>query len=274
VLLALLGLTSIVVLDSVSYLISGLLLGALSVPQRRTSAGVSAGATGAAGTLVAMWREWHDGLHLMAREHRVALLLLLIAASYVAEGLALVAWVPYMQQVVRTTAFSYGWIAGVGALGALIGSLALGSTSRRVAPLSLVIGGFGALGMLYLLLALSPGLLVVLVLVFLVGAPIVALDVSLTTLLQRAVPDRYRGRVFGTLETTIAMVVLAGLVLGGLVGGSLGVRLLLALAGSIDLAFGLVALCLLRPQDLAEDSATVDGESPLMRDQAQATLPP
>src|SRR5205085_741073 len=112
-------------------------------------------------------------------------------------------------------------------------------------PARLVLGAFGALGAVFLLEAAVPDFPLVLGLSFVVGTPIVALDVSLTTLLQRSAPDGYRGRVFGTMGTTISLAVLAGMGLGGGLGSLLGTQSMLAIAGAIDLGFGVLALVML-----------------------------
>jgi predicted MFS family arabinose efflux permease len=85
-----------------------------------------------------------------------------------------------------------------------------------------------------------PVFVLVLSLSVLGALPLVALEVTLTTVLQRRVPEEYRGRVFGTMETSMALAVLVGMGLGVL-GGLLAVLVVLAVAGVIDLGFGVVA---------------------------------
>jgi predicted MFS family arabinose efflux permease len=66
------------------------------------------------------------------------------------------------------------------------------------------------------------------------------------------------------MGTTISLAVLAGMGLGGALGSLLGVRPVLALAGGIDLGFGLLALVMLHRTALHEMGAdTAPREEPV-----------
>jgi MFS family permease len=136
-----------------------------------------------------------------------------------------------------TGARGYGYL--LGALGAggviaapLVNRLASG---RRLAPTLLTGIGLAALPMAALSVVHSPvvaaGLMVV------SGAGATAVDVLTVTLLQRALPDELRGRVFGLLDSGIVLAILAGsLIVSPLVA-------LLGLSGMlIALGLGISAL--------------------------------
>jgi predicted MFS family arabinose efflux permease len=249
-LLGIFGLSSVVLVDSTSYLVSGLMMILIRVPAM-SSDDMSSDASPAGpdreavAAWVAVWRAWRDGLRLMRTQQIIATVLLLIGLSYVAEGLALAVFGPYVQGILRVSALQRGWLASASSLGTLGGGLCLGVVSRRVSPLRLIIAAIGALGAVFVLEAAFPVFLLVLGLGFLNGAPIVAVDVSLATLLQSHVPNHYRGRVFGTVETTISLAVLGGMGVGGVLGGLLGVQPVLATAGGINLGVAVWALVVL-----------------------------
>jgi MFS family permease len=74
-------------------------------------------------------------------------------------------------------------------------------------------------------------------------------------LLQRAVRDEYRGRVFGIMGTTSALLQLAGTVIAGVLGGVLGPIVLLNIQGGSYVLMGLLALVVLPmvlPREVAE----------------------
>jgi len=79
----------------------------------------------------------------------------------------------------------------------------------------------------------------------LAGIPLVCSSVGLDTLLQRYVADRYRGRVFGALWTTISIFILLGQGTSSLLGDRLGPVLLLSVKGIIDITAGILAFILL-----------------------------
>jgi hypothetical protein len=68
--------------------------------------------------------------------------------------------------------------------------------------------------------------------------------VAMPTMMQENIEDAYRGRVFGTLDTTIAILVLLGVVFSGVMGERIGIVPVLSIGSGIMLAAGLVSLWL------------------------------
>jgi MFS family permease len=99
--------------------------------------------------------------------------------------------------------------------------------------------------MLMLVMYNQTSLPVVMVLGFVMTVPVVGAGVGASTLLQTGVPDAYRGRVFGALNTTAALVGLAGVGLAGIFGHILGIVPMLSVAGGITLLAGVIALVIL-----------------------------
>jgi hypothetical protein len=79
-----------------------------------------------------------------------------------------------------------------------------------------------------------------------VGIAVMAWSISTSTLLQVSVADQYRGRVFGTLNTTTALMSLCGMGIAGALGDLIGVVAVLNIAGGLYLLSGVVALVMLR----------------------------
>jgi hypothetical protein len=73
------------------------------------------------------------------------------------------------------------------------------------------------------------------------GMTVVGWLVTSQTLLQKWVADRYRGRVFGALETTRASTMLTGMGLVVVLEGFLGVVVVLSLVGAVWSLAGVVA---------------------------------
>jgi hypothetical protein len=76
------------------------------------------------------------------------------------------------------------------------------------------------------------------------------------TLLQQSVADSYRGRLFGTLNTTMSVFMLVGMVLASGLGAQLGVVPLLDVAGIFTFLAGLVALAMLSDTNWQQTEAT------------------
>ena len=93
-------------------------------------------------------------------------------------------------------------------------------------------------------------------LMILVGIPTASAFAARTTILQTHVEDAYRGRVFGSLGTTAALLMLVGTGIAGATGGVLGPIALLNIQGSAYVIAGLFALLALAPHRLGAANAS------------------
>jgi hypothetical protein len=73
------------------------------------------------------------------------------------------------------------------------------------------------------------------------GATVLGWFVGAQTLLQKWVPDSYRGRVFGAYETTQALLLLVGMGLAAALAAPLGVVVVLSAVGALYILAGAVA---------------------------------
>jgi MFS family permease len=244
-LLGLIGLSGLVLLDIATYLASALLISLVVAPpsasddepEGTTEAYVSAWANAVG--------EWLDGLRLLRRDFRVATLFAIISIAHVGEGVALVLPIIFFKDVLGGGAaeFSY-WIAGYG-VGGILGGLLLGWFGRvinetRLFALSLIANGILLVAMfntswLPLIVALSVP----------AGITVIGWFVVAQTLLQKWVPDRYRGRVFGAYEATQALMMLVGMGLAVALEDLLGVVVVLSLVGCVWALAGLVSWVML-----------------------------
>ena len=249
---ALLAVTSPVfafTVNSLTFLAPAILVtfGLRTVHERTTDDGASS----EPGAFVAHFLEGIREISRSAGARVLAAFLLAVAFIYGAQTVALVL---VSDERLGTDARGYGYL--LGALGAggviaapLVNRLASG---RRLAPTLLTGIGLAALPMAVLCLVHSPVVAAALMVVS--GAGATAVDVLTVTLLQRALPDELRGRVFGLLDSGIVLAILAGsLIVSPLVS-------LLGLSGMlVALGLGVCAL------------AVVGVHRTLLLDQAGAT---
>ena len=80
--------------------------------------------------------------------------------------------------------------------------------------------------------------------------------------MQQSIPDRYRGRVFGSLGATGALLSLCGALTGGVLGGLIGIVPTLNIASSL---VGLAGVVVLVVYARDRQPATVDRRSVLTR---------
>ena len=168
------------------------------------------------------------------------------------QGIINVTLVAWVKDVLRGGALAYGLLGTAQAVGGLLGPLIIGQVGAVVPPTRLLALGSLLVGLLFVLYinvplvpVAVPVLPLVLVLAGLTGVPAIGAMVSVNTLLQSCVLDRYRGRVLGTWGTTTSLAMLAGMGAGSGMGALLGVVAVLDLAGGLFTVAGLVALVVL-----------------------------
>jgi MFS family permease len=106
---ALLGLNSVVLTDSISYVFSGVMILLISLPLAATRVGSKS-------TLVAglspaiLWREWLEGLLLMRRKRVVVALFIVAATAMIGEGAGRAVFVPFLSKVAGGNAVIFSFI--------------------------------------------------------------------------------------------------------------------------------------------------------------------
>ena len=173
-----------------------------------------------------------EGMRLTARQPRLRLMLaLLTAEAAVAGALDLLVVILAVSVLGRSQAWVgyLNFACGAGAVVAATVSMTL--VGRRLGVP--IIGSALLLSCALAALAVGPGLTGTVALLAVAGASHALLDIASRTLLQRSVPARLIGRVFGILE---------GLTMAGLALGALLVPLLMNLGGSRLALLGVAAV--------------------------------
>ena len=244
VLAGLYGLRGVVIADAVSFLLAGTLIAAIattSVPTKEHLADT--------GPWVALRREWVAGLRVIRSSRALLVVFGVMAISSLGEGvMGTVFWV-FVEEALDGGTQEAGWLMSAQAVGGLIGSLLVGGWARRMSPLGLVGWGAIGLGLTDLLLfnypAVISGIWLGLVLLCLAGFPVTAFATGFTTTVQTEAEDAYRGRVFGALNTTMGVLMIAGAAIAGPAAerfGAVAVLTIQALAYPIAGVFALTVM--------------------------------
>jgi len=179
---------------------------------------------------------------------------IVVGITALGEGIIVVSLVPFVSTVLQGSALEFGSLASAQAIGGITAGLIIGRVSERVKPVYLIAFG-GIVNGLLLFGIFNGGALWIAVLLFvLAGFPIVALFVSINTLLQGNVSDEFRGRVYGAYGTLVALIALIGQGTASLLNDRLGVVTILNFDAALYILAGLVALILLRPLAQARPS--------------------
>lgn len=139
-----------------------------------------------------------------------------------------------------------GFLNAATGVGGVVAGIAGGALLARRLSVPLLVGGVvGGIGLAWL--ALSGSLLLAMLAIAVATGGLLLLDVVNTTLIQRIVPDRLRGRAMGILQTSTAVLYAAGSLVMPLAAAAIGVPLTLVGAAVLTAVSVAVALVLSSP---------------------------
>jgi MFS family permease len=222
-------------LDSVSFVLSALLLAGVTMPHRGPSA---------AKGVAAVFRELREGLrHLHAqRALRLATLAMAMALFIIGAFDALIAI--YVRDILGMESKAFGTMISAIGVGTIAGAAALAKFAQRAPRLYLVMWGLFGCGVGVLLLALAANAAAAIALSATLGLSVSAVLVPSQTLIQEETPQEMLGRVSSTAFSLMTVAQLVGVAIAGRLAAWLGIRPLyvllavaLAVIGSIGFLY-------------------------------------
>jgi Na+/melibiose symporter-like transporter len=214
-----LGLGGVAAADAASYLVAAGMIAAIAVTTRPERT-LSPDAATVAGGWAAVWREWQAGLRLIRGNRVLRVVFGVFAIASLGEGVMQTAFWVYVEQVLGGGTREAGWLLSAQAVGGLIGAAAVGAWGKTHPPVYLL--GWGAIGLgltdlvLFNYPAFVPGIWLGLVAMAGGGVPGAAFGTGYTAAIQVEAADAYRGRVFGALLATSALLMIVGAAIAGL----------------------------------------------------------
>jgi MFS family permease len=178
-------------------------------------------------------------------------LIALFSAQTFVRGILTVLLVAVSVELLGLGESGVGYLTAAIGAGGLIGAVvAFGLVGRRslARPLTLALAGWGVP---IVLIGLVPVPALAFVFLAALGVANAALDVAGFSLLQRIVPNRVRGRVFGTFESVVTLTMGLGSLVAPLLVGAIGLTGSLIAAGAILPVLALVTAPLVRRADSA-----------------------
>lgn len=180
------------------------------------------GSTGASDT--SMFLEVREGLGWMRRHFAVRTLAILITCFNVTFGATFAMLVLYATSQLGLGDVGYGLLMSAGAVGGIVGSLLFPWLERRFSYATLLRTGLVLETTTHLALVLTHVAWVAMGILFLFGIHALVWGSVSSTVRQRAVPDRLRGRVNSVYMLGGVGGIAAGSLLGGVLGQGLGYR--------------------------------------------------
>jgi MFS family permease len=151
--------------------------------------------------------------------------------------------------ILHGEALQLGWLMSAQAIGGLLGGVVVARVGSRVSPAVLLGPSALVFGLIDLIIfnypAFFPGFALAIFLFILVGLPSAGFGASFSTLMQTNAADEYRGRVFGALNTTFALLTLIGMVLASTLGDLIGIIPVINIQGYGYVLAGLIVMAFL-----------------------------
>jgi len=242
-LMGLTGLTSVVIFDSVSYLVAGVMIILITWSPEMTPKkpeGPSAFKTWAG-----IWRDWLDGLKLVKRSRTITTIFVAAAIAMLGEGIIQALLVLFVN-LLKGGALEFGWLLTLRGLGGLLGGLIFGNIGAAVKPHRIFPWTLVGIGALLLIMFNYPVLLLALISLCLTGILAVGASATSTTMLQNGVSNGYLGRIFGVFGMIAALMTLLGQGSASALADRWGVVVLLNIGGGLYFISGLIPLVLLK----------------------------
>jgi MFS family permease len=245
------GISGTALIDAATYVASAVLLGLIATdgrPERADSHQICPG----------MWSgafdDWRTGLAIVLRDESLRILAVSSMLGNVAAGVYMTLGLsPLVLDVLGGTTGQVGWVASAGAAGGLAAGLLIVRVGHRMTPRWLYGGGLIGIGVADLgaanarrvAAAGTPAVGVAVGWTAVGGVPDVMSWTGRQAIIQTQTADAYRGRVFGVLSSANSLAILAGLVVGGVLGDVVGIVPVLSAAAIVRVLGGLVATILL-----------------------------
>jgi predicted MFS family arabinose efflux permease len=242
------GLGGVALLNGATFLLAAVLIALIRSPGiARKDADESTDAL--PGGLISVWREWIEGLKVVAGERRVAVLFVILGTAMLADSILSALIAPFVGGVLEAPASLFGLLLTLRGVGGLIGGVLLGYAAIRIRTETILTMSLISVGAGTLVFASVPLAPVSMACAVALGIPAVGWIASQQTLLQKSVADEYLGRVFGAFSATTALMLFVGSLASGALADVAGIVSLLIVSAIMYCAAGLLAVLLLgQPQ--------------------------
>ena len=232
--LAVWGIEGVAIIDAATFMVGAALIAAIRAPGR---AEISAEAAPAH-----FWQEWREGLGLIVRTRAILALFVVLLLMNFGGVMTDPLFAAFIRDVVGAGPAIFGIVLTARAVGGMLGGVVASRLSRRYPTVDLLAAACIVAGAMQLVQFNVPLLPVVLMTSFLLGIPAVTSSAAVQTLLQERVPDAYRGRVFGSLSTMVALICLVSVLgFGGALASVIGIVPVLSLSALITASAGVSA---------------------------------
>ncbi len=234
--------TTAFVVDSGTFVVSGLFLLAAHIPQGQPSqASLAPGSE-----FRKFWEGFSDGVRYIGSNK--SLLQLMAITTMATLGLSATTLLAgaFFEELLGISAGYLGFLLATEGLGMALGALLISAyaswaRSRQIVSITMIILGSGIL-----VFALVKVFWLVLIGALIVGLCVVSARTTLAAMTQALVPDSQRGRVESAMVTVIGLGTMGALIMAGILGDFVGPNSVFVLTGVVVLVAGVSSIFTLR----------------------------
>jgi MFS family permease len=226
------------VIDSATNVISAAFLALMALPPLER-------ATGAFG-IGQLWRDVREGVGFLLRQAELRANTLVSTIAQIAVGVEVTCSLLYAQSILDQEVIgfpeNYALLQTAIGLGSIVGGLVIGSVAASYPKGPMAIGGFIAMGALFIVTGLVRDPVWAIGLFFLVGVANMAFVIPNITLFQERTPQALFARVVTSRQALVFGVMAAAMAVSGIVAGVIGADRTLMLGGAVAVGAGLIGL--------------------------------
>jgi MFS family permease len=180
------------------------------------------------------------GLRMIAGSRTLLATVTGLSFAMLGLGAINILFVPFLVNVLHETTAWAGPIEGAQTLSMVLAAGLIGTISARFSAQSMIVGAIGGVGVLIVLLSVTPNVWFLLVLLFLAGWLVTPLNAATQTIIQTSTVDAVRGRVLGALNASTSTATIVSTAAAGVFASVIGVREVIFAGGIVCLAAALL----------------------------------
>ena len=179
------------------------------------------------------------GLRLIASSPTLIATVVGLAIAMLGLGAVNVLFVPFLINELGASAAWAGPLEAAQTISMVVAAGMIGVLAARLSAQSLMVGGLLGVGVVIILLSVTPNVFALLGILFLVGWFVTPAHVATQTIIQTTTADAMRGRVLGALNATLSTSSIVSTAAAGIFASIIGIRAVFFAGGLICLGAAL-----------------------------------
>ena len=245
------GLTALIAVDIISFAASALTIILIRANMKVESQGIISFST--------IVTDIKDGVRYIMKRKTVRTVLIAFMFLAFFEGIIEVLMLPYIKDILKAGEQGFGYAIAVQGAGQILGSVIISMLGKKLSSEKLFILCFGSLALLTIPFVNFNSFAAVLPVLFVIGISVVGLFISVNTIIQSTVEDKFMGRVQNSLGILFQVGMLTTTLLAGTLSQIYGIKLILNIGAGIEVAGAVIVVIMLK-EKLKIKKTTVEGE--------------